>query len=460
MKLWTVATLKTDFKRTDQHSAIWRIALPMLLSNMTVPLVGLVDSAVMGHLPEPYYLAAVGLGAALFTFIVWTMGFLRMITTGLVAQAYGAEDHIAIRQWLCLSSLLGLSVAFLTLLLNPWLIDLILWWIEGSAEVESSVLAYWNTRIWGLPFSLLNAVMIGWFLGMQTARIPFWMLLIINALNVVLDLYFVLGLGMTVEGVALASVIAEMVGCVFGGYHVLRLLAKYPIAEKFKLAWHKLKRLLGLNGDLLIRTLALELVFFTIHARGAELGDEVMAINAILLNFLLLIANGLDGFANAVEALVGKAIGRNSWRDFRSSINVGGLWSLLVSIIFALVFWLFIEEFIGLITSIDSVIAASEPYHLYIIFMALVSVWSFWLDGVFIGASQIAAMRNSMLIAVLVGFVPLYFVTKSLGNHGLWWAFYAFMLLRALSSVLFLKLGIRAGSYIALDKAPQSEKTS
>lgn len=450
MSIWSLRDIKEDLGDKQHHRSTWRIAAPMLLSNMTVPLVGLVDSGVMGHLPESHHLAAVGLGAALFTFIVWTMGFLRMITTGLVAQAYGASNNHDIRQWLYLSSLLALSVAVLTLLLNPWIIDVILWWVEGSSEVEESVLLYWNTRIWGLPFTLLNAVMIGWFIGMQNARVPFVMLLIINLFNVGLDLLFVMGFGMTVDGVAIASVISEVLGFCYAAFCLKKLLNKHPITEKFRLAWTKLKQLLRLNGDLLIRTLSLELVFFTIHSRGAELGDEVMAVNAVLLNFLLVISNGLDGFANAVEAQVGRAIGRDKWRDFRASVNIGGFWSIITSLLFSLVFLLFVDTFIGWITDIESVRQQAEPYHIYIILIPLVAIWGFWLDGIFIGASAITAMRNSMILAMIVGFVPLYFLTKDFGNHGLWWAFFAFLGMRAVTSFWFLYRGIHAGRYISL----------
>lgn len=452
MSIWSFADIKEDLSDKQQHRSTWRIAAPMLLSNMTVPLVGLVDSGVMGHLPESYHLAAVGLGAALFTFIVWTMGFLRMITTGLVAQAYGASNNHDIRQWLYLSSILALSVALLTLLLNPWIIDVILWWIEGSSDVEQSVLLYWNTRIWGLPFTLLNAVMIGWFIGMQNARVPFVMLLIINLCNVGLDLLFVQGFGMAVDGVAIASVISEILGFSYAAVCLKSLLNKYPIKDKFQLAWVKLKRLLRLNGDLLLRTLSLELVFFTIHSRGAELGDEVMAVNAVLLNFLLVISNGLDGFANAVEAQVGRAVGRDRWRDFRSSINVGGFWSIVTSILFSLTFLLFVETFIGWITNIESVRLQAEPYHIYIILIPLVAIWGFWLDGVFVGASAITTMRNSMILAVVIGFIPMYFLTKGFGNHGLWWSFFAFLAMRALTSFGFLYKGIIAGRYISLER--------
>jgi MATE family multidrug resistance protein len=455
VSIWSLRDIKHDLGDKQQHRSTWRIAAPMLLSNMTVPLVGLVDSAVMGHLPEPYHLAAVGLGAALFTFIVWTMGFLRMITTGLVAQAYGAGNHYDIRQWLYLSSILALSVALVTLVFNPWIIDAILWWVDGSSEVEQGVLTYWNTRIWGLPFTLLNAVMIGWFIGMQNARIPFVMLLIINLCNVVLDLVFVLGLGMTVDGVAIASVISEILGFIYAAICLKKLLSEHPITEKLQLAWLKLRRLLGLNGDLLLRTLSLELVFFTVHARGAELGNEVMAVNAVLLNFLLVISNGLDGFANAVEAQVGRALGRNKWQDFRASVNVGGFWSIVTSVLFCIVFLLLTETFISWITDIEAVRQQAEPYHIYIIIIPLVAIWGFWLDGIFIGASAIKTMRNSMILAVFVGFIPLYFLTKDFGNHGLWWAFIAFLGMRAITSFWFLRRGILAGRYIPLETINQ-----
>ena len=255
---------------------------------------------------------------------------------------------------------------------------------------------------------------------------------------------------MAVDGVAIASVIAEILGFIYAAICLKGLLQKFPIKEKFQLAWAKLKRLLRLNGDLLIRTLSLELVFFTIHSRGAELGDAVMAVNAVLLNFLLVISSGLDGFANAVEAQVGRALGRDKWRDFRASINIGGFWSIITSLLFCLAFLLFIETFIGWITDIESVRQQAEPYHIYIILIPLVAIWGFWLDGVFIGASAITTMRNSMILAVAVGFIPMYFLTKGYDNHGLWWAFFAFLAMRAITSFWLLYRGIKAGRYISL----------
>lgn len=450
MKIWSFNSIKSDLKDKKSHRETWRIAAPMILSNMTVPLVGLVDSAVMGHLDQTYYLAAVGLGSALFTFIIWTMGFLRMITTGLVAQAYGANNHNAIRQWLYLPAVLSIFIALAVFALNPWLIDLILWWIEGSEQVEAKVLEYWNIRILGLPISLLNAVLIGWFLGMQNARIPFIILISINIINALLD-WVLVNNGMDVDGVAWASVIAESMGLVIALLSLPKVLKKYPLQEKFQLAWNKILYLLNLNKDLLIRTLALEAVFFTIHARGSELGDTVMAVNAILLNFLLIAANGLDGVANAVEAQVGKAIGKNNWLEFRRSVVIGGFWSFLVSLGFCLLFLLFGYSLIELLTDIEIIRESFKPFLIYSILVPIISVASFWLDGIFIGASKIKTMRNSMLIALAIGFIPLYFAFKPLAAHGIWLAFFGFMIMRAISSWLLFNRGVKAGWYVKVN---------
>ncbi len=451
MQLYLFSNFKSDLKDRSYHQSMWKMAAPMILSNMTIPLVGLVDSAVMGHLDEVHYLAAVGLASALFTFIIWTMGFLRMITTGLVAQSLGRSDNPMIRQWLYLSAILSLIISSIILLINPWLIELILWWIEGEAIVEEKVIEYWNIRIYGLPVSLLNAVLIGWYLGMQNARLPFIMLIVTNATNIILDLVFV-NYGMDVDGVALASVIAESLGLLIGLAYLPKLLKQYPIAEKLKLAWHKLLYLLNLNKDLLIRTLALEAVFFTIHARGSELGAETMAINAIILNFLLLVSNGLDGMANAVEAKVGKALGEQSWTNFRKSVVIGGFWSLAISVLISFGFLIAGQYFVSLITDISSLQNTFNEFWIYSILIPLVCVASFWLDGIFIGASAITTMRNSMIIALLIGFIPLYFLSLDLDNHGIWLAFMSFMMMRAMSSWYFFKKGLRKGRYIELKK--------
>ncbi|NVJ64877.1 MAG: MATE family efflux transporter [Gammaproteobacteria bacterium] len=447
MKIWTWQAIQTDLKNTTTHKQTWRIAAPMILSNMTIPLVGLVDSAMMGHLAEDYYLAAVGLASALFTFIIWAMSFLRMITTGLVAQAFGAQNYNAIRQWLYLPMLLAVIISATILLLNPWLIELIIWWVDGSQQVEAKVLEYWNIRIYGLPISLLNAVLIGWYLGMHNARIPFIMLMLTNISNAVLD-WWLVSIGMDVDGVALASVIAESLGLMVALIALPSVLKRFPLKEKLRLAWHKLGYLLNLNKDLLIRTLALETVLFTIHARGSELGDQVMAINAILLNFLLVVSNGLDGIANAVEALVGKAMGRKNWQEFRSAVIVGGFWSLITSLLFSVIFLFFGYEFIQWITDIGVLKEAIKPFLIYSILVPIVCVASFWLDGIFIGASAIRTMRNSMLVALAIGFIPAYYLLKPFAAHGIWLAFFSFMIMRALSSWYFFNRGLKQGRYI------------
>lgn len=449
--LWSRSSFRKDFQNKTNHQTIWRISAPMILSNMTVPLVGMVDSAVMGHLDTSVYLAAVGLGSALFTFIIWTMGFLRMITTGLVAQAYGRSDYADVRQWLYMPLMMALLISFFVLLINPWLIDLILWWMEASDQVETKVVEYWNIRIVGLPLSLMNAVIVGWFLGVQNARYPLYILLIINLVNIVLDIVLVQA-GMTVDGVAYASVIADAVGFVFAIVAVRYQLLSFNINDKFVLAWSKLIVLLNLNKDLLLRTLALELVMFSLHSRSSQLGDDAMAVNSIMLNILLLIANGLDGIANSIEALVGKAIGERSLSKFRAAVTIGGFWSLLLSVFLSIVLWFFADIIIALMTNIDVLKIELDSYLWVIALMPIVSVASFWIDGVFIGASAVKTMRNSMVLAVIFGFLPLYFLLQPWAVVGLWSAYFGFMICRATVGYFFFNQDYYQGRYISLTK--------
>ncbi|OEC34767.1 multidrug resistance protein, MATE family [Pseudomonas cuatrocienegasensis] len=426
------ATLRDAWRHRPTHNRVWALAAPMILSNLSVPLVALVDSAVVGHLPHAHQLAAVAIGGSLYTLLTWAVGFLRMGTTGFAAQASGRADGSALRQVLSQGLLLGGGLAIVLIALALPFSQLALGLMQPSAALDELASQYFQIRLFGLPAALATYALIGWLLGTQNARGPLAILLTTNLLNVGLDLLFVLGLDWGVAGAAWASVIAEWSGALLGLALALRSLRAYPgqIDRSALRRWQNWRPLLAVNRDIFIRTLALQSVFFLITVQGTRLGDTTVAANALLLNGLLLTAHALDGLAHAVEALCGHALGARDRLALRRNLLVAGAWSLLASLAFALFFLFAGSAFIALQTNIPSVRATAASYLPYLAALPLIAVWSYLLDGLFIGATRAREMRDAMLIALLLA-LPLGWLMRPLGNHGLWLAFLLFMSLRS-----------------------------
>ncbi|WP_339461080.1 MATE family efflux transporter [Pseudomonas sp. EA_105y_Pfl2_R69] len=428
-----MSALLDAWQHQPTQRKVWALAAPMILSNLSVPLVALVDSAVVGHLPHAHQLAAVAVGGSLYTLLTWAVGFLRMGTTGFSAQAAGRGDGSALRQVLLQGLLLGGGLALLLIGLALPLSNAALGLMQPSANLDALARDYLHIRLFGLPAALATYALIGWLLGTQNARGPLAILLTTNLLNVALDLLFVLGLHWGVAGAAWASVIAEWSAALLGLYLARRALHGYA----GRLDWAALRRwlnwrpLLAVNRDIFIRTLALQAVFFLITVQGARLGDATVAANALLLNGLLLTAHALDGLAHAVEALCGHALGARDRNALRRSLIVAGGWSLLASLGFALFFLFGGHWFIGLQTNIAVVRDQAIDYLPYLALLPLIAVSSYLLDGLFIGATRAREMRDAMLLALLLA-LPLAWALQPLGNHGLWLAFLAFMGLRSL----------------------------
>lgn len=406
----------------------------MILSNISVPLVGLVDTAVVGHLDGAHYLGGAAVGATLITFILWAAGFLRMGTTGFVAQACGANDGDKLRLVLLQALWLALLLALLVWLVHEPLLRGALHFLDSSEALLEQARIYFNIRLISLPAALGNFVLVGWFIGAQRARAPLYLLLAVNLTNIVLDVLFVVVLDWGVAGAAWATVVGDYTGLLLGLWLLRPVLARYPGV----MAWGDALRLRGaaplirVNRDILIRTLALELVFYLLVLQGARMGDSVVAANAVLLNFLLLTSHGLDGLAHAVEALGGHALGQRNRLAIKRVLVVSTLWSLIVGAGFVLAFNLSGVWIIHLLTSVESIRQVASAYLPWMAWMPLVAVWSYILDGLFIGATRARAMRNAMLLAVVLIYLPAAWLLRDSGNHGLWLGFYLFMGTRGL----------------------------
>ena len=433
-----MSSLLADWRDRATHRRVWALAAPMILSNISVPLVALVDSTVIGHLPHAHQLGAVAVGASLYIFLAWAMGFLRMGTTGFAAQAAGRGDGTALRQillqGLLLAGLLSLVLGVIAIPFSGVALSV----MQPSVELHALTLDFFHTRLFGLPAALASYALVGWFLGTQNARAPLAILLTTNLVNIALNLWFVLGLDWGVVGSARASVIAEWSGALLGLWLTRGALRVYPGKMMWAAlrVWQNWKPLLGVNRDIFIRSLMLQSVFFAITLQGARLGYATVAANALLLNGLLLAAHALDGLAHAVEALCGHAIGARDRNALRRSMVVACGWSLLASVGFALLFLLAGHVFIELQTDIPSVRETAFEYLPYLALLPLIAVWSYLLDGLFIGATRAREMRNAMVFSVLLA-LPVAWALHGFGNHGLWISFLLFMVLRSLTLGLY-----------------------
>lgn len=421
------------------NKQILRLAIPNILSNLSVPLLGAVDTAVIGHLEEVYYLGAIAVGSIVFDFIFWGFGFLRMGTTGLVAQAYGAGNEIETRRILLRVLLVALSASLAILFLQWPILELSLRVINASPEVENFMSQYYQIRIYSAPATLALFAFNGWFLGMQNARFPMYITILLNVVNIVLNLLLVLKFNLNVSGVAWGSLIASYVGV-----SVAIFLYRLRYHTFFSgINWGsifdttELKKFFSVNSDIFIRTLCLIFSYAFFIAKSAESGDVILAANTILLQLWYISAYGVDGFAFAAESLVGKYKGAKDTHNLNSAIKGTLLWGLGLGFIGSIVYWFSGDVLITIFTDQEMVIQAAGYVLIWTILAPLINSICFIWDGVYIGATSTAAMRNSMLIATFLVFVPVFYITQNLlGVHALWLSMFAFMVVRGISLTL------------------------
>jgi MATE family multidrug resistance protein len=430
---------RTGITNKAMHRDVWQLAFPIILSNVSVPLLGIVDTAVVGHLPGPQYIGAVAIGALIFGFLYWGFGFLRMGTSGFTAQALGAGDGVEVRSVLA-RGLIAAALFSLLVLTFQWPLKVMAFGlINASGQVEILAWEYYQARIWGAPATLANYAIVGWFIGIRNTRAVLIMQLVMNGLNIVLDLWFVMEMGLGVAGVAWASVISEYVAIGIGLILVRRnliIIGGHWIKESV-FDTDKLKRLIAVNRDIFLRTLCLQAALALFTALGARMGDTVLAANTILLNFQSLMAYALDAFAHAVGALAGGFLGAKDRNSFRQAVKVSTIWAVIFAIIFSLFYGMFGGLLVDFMTDIEDVRTLTRVYLPWMILTPLISVWSFQLDGIFIGATRTADMRNSMMISLLVFILALGLLVPIYANHGLWAALIVLMIARAITLGLY-----------------------
>lgn len=427
------------------NKQILRLAIPNVISNITVPLLGMVDLAILGHLESELYIGAIALGGMIFNFIYAIFSFLRMGTSGFTAQSYGEGNKKELMMMLARAMFFAFAGGLIIILLQ-YPIDLLSFYLlEGSGEVETLAQEYFYIRIAAAPASLGIMALSGWYTGMQNARYPMYIAIFINVVNIGANLLFVYGFGMKSDGVAWGTVIAQYTGLVLGFVFLLKkyrhLFSFWDKGDFFN--WSKLGRFFRVNLDIIIRTLCLIFAFAFFTAQSAKTNDTILAVNTVLLQYLFLFSYLTDGFAYAGEALVGKFIGRRNPAALRRAINLLFVWGLLISIPFSLTYFLAGDYMLYILTDNADVITAASPYLFWMGLVPLLTFAAFIWDGIYIGATSSAAMRNTLLVSTLLIFLPAYYFLEPIyGNHGLWMAMMLFMISRGLLLTFFAKRSI------------------
>ena len=424
------------------RSRVLYIAWPIILSNISTPLLGLVDTAVIGNLGDPTLIGAIAIGSMIFSFLYWGFGFLRMGTTGLVSQARGSGDETEAKAAFYRAFLVAVFIGLALFALQVPIATLAFSIIEGSDAVEKAALTYMQIRIWGAPLSLSYLAIIGYLLGQQDTRAILILQFLLNFVNIILDIVFVVGLGFDVAGIAAATVIAESLALFAGLAMVVARIRKGNgglgiDTDRLKDAT-ALKRMFVINRDIMIRTLCLIFAFAWFTNEGAKSGDIVLATNAILMQFVTFSAFFLDGFALAAESLVGHAIGARNKQQLKVSIRytteLGLATAVLVSVCFVVVGGLAID----LLTNVTEVREMARIFLPWVVAAPVASVWCYLLDGIFIGATQTREMRNAMIISLLFYLLAWWLLVDLYANHGLWATLTLYFVSRAMSLSYYL----------------------
>jgi MATE family multidrug resistance protein len=424
---------------------ILKLAVPNIVTNITIPLLSTVDLALMGHLESEEYIGAVALSGMIFTFIYSLFGWLRASTTGFTAQAYGRKDDKEIRLIFDRSILVSMAGGLFLIIFQKPIALLSFYIVEGSHEVETLALEYFFIRIYAAPATLGLYVITGWFLGMQDAKSPMILAILINVLNILFNILFVMGMGMKSDGVALGTLLAQYSGFITGAIILLTKYYNKINYWNFKeiLSKKAISQFFTVNRDLMIRSICLIFTFSFFTAQSAKISDGILAVNTILLQYFMIFSYLIDGFAYAAESLTGRFIGEGNVDRLRRVIRYLFIWGLFISIPFTLAYLFFGENLIFIMTDNPGIINEIRPYLFWIAMVPLITFTSFLWDGIYIGATASKPMRNTMLISTLIVFLPSYYIFIGLlGNHGLWLALMLFMIIRGILMTVFAKKAI------------------
>lgn len=416
------------------NKKILQLAIPSIVSNITVPLLGLIDVAIVGHLGSAAYIGAIAVGGMLFNIIYWLFGFLRMGTSGMTSQAFGQRDLKEVTRVLLRAVGVGLFIALCLLLLQYPIRKIAFLLIDATPEVRELATVYFNICVWGAPAVLGLYGFAGWFIGMQNSRFPMFIAITQNVVNIVASLSFVYLLDMKIEGVALGTLIAQYAGLFMASLLWLRYYGRLKIAFRWQEIIGKtaMKRFFQVNSDIFFRTLCLVAVTTFFTSTGARQGDVVLAVNTLLMQLFTLFSYIMDGFAYAGEAMTGRYVGARNNTGLQRMIRLLFRWGWGLSLSFTILYMIGGQDFLGLLTNDTKVIKAAGSYYYWVLAIPLAGFAAFLWDGILIGATATRLMLYSMLVASGLFFVVYYLFYGVMGNHALWMAFLIYLSLRGI----------------------------
>lgn len=424
---------------------IFRLALPNIITNITVPLLGMIDMAVAGRLGSAVFIGAIALGANVFNMIYWNFGFLRMSSSGFASQAYGARDLAEVMHVLIRTLLIGLGIGSVIVLLQYPLGRFAFSFIQSGPETVHHVESYFRIVVWGAPAVLGMYAFKGWFIGMQNARIPMFIAIFNNVLNILLSVFFVFVLGMKIEGIALGTVLSQLISFLVAAGFWWRYYRRLRVYVRKENLWERgtIRLYFRVNADVFVRTFLLTLVttFFTFASSG--MGETILAVNALLMQFFMLFSYFMDGFAYAGEALTGRFVGAGNKYALKHMLRRIFFWGGVVSITAMVVYTLFPEQILQILTNDRSIIEGAGDYLFWTLLIPLTGFAAFLWDGIYIGATASAQMRNAMIISSLLFFAIYFLMTPLWGNNGLWLAFILYLLSRGLTQTLWAKRALK-----------------
>ncbi len=425
-----------SYQSNTTRKQIFLLSIPVFFSNLAIPLVGIIDTGLMGNLGEVKYLAATSVATSVITMVIWSFGFLRMGTVGIVAQLFGKSDYREIIKTLLRNFLVALLVSVIIILLKPLIITLTTSYFSTSIETQELINTYLSVRILSVPAELIIYILIGFYLGIQKTNISSLLIIVLSVLNIILSSFFVLSLNLDIFGVALGTLIASYTTVILFLFFTYNfIIKKFQVIPKFEriIVTSKLLKLLNINLDIFIRTLFLTFSFLWITYLGSKIGEDYLAVNTILMQFIILSAFFLDAYAFSTEGIIGFAIGRRNKKSFLTIVKNSIQVSFVTALVISLIYFIFAKQIINTITDVEILRFISYKHIIWIIIIPPAASFCYQLDGIFIGASQTKEMRNAMIISVVSFLILSIYLTEYLGNHGLWLSLLLFIILRSLS---------------------------
>ncbi len=436
----------TKYSGKFSKKKIILLSIPVFFSNLAIPLVGMVDTGLMGNLGETKFLAAASIATSVMTMIIWSFGFLRMGTVGIVSQAYGRGDYREIVRTLLRNFIIAMIIALLIIILKPLIYSFVQYFFNTSLETQKLINTYLNVRVFSVPAELSIYILVGFYLGIQKTKISSLLIVVLSVLNIVFSSLLVLSYNLNIFGVALGTLIASYITIIiFSIFTYGFIIKKFKVIPRFEnlIIKSKLLKLFNINFDIFVRTLFLTFSFLWVTYLGSKLGEDYLAVNTILMQFIILAAFFLDAFAFSTEGIVGFTVGRRNKNSFLSVVKNSIQLSFFAALIISILYLIFFKEIINIITDIEILRFISYKHFIWIVIIPPLASFCYQLDGIFIGASQTREIRNAMIVSVLSFISISIYLTKYFGNHGLWFSLLIFMVLRALSLQFYFKKILR-----------------